>query len=199
MQTEQALTEIQPLTLHFAPISNKVSDTEFFEFCRLNRDLRIELTSKGDLIIMPPAGGKTGRINFNLSVHFGAWVEADGTGIGFDSSTGFTLPNGAKRSPDVAWVRRSRWEALTEEEQEKFPPLSPDFVVEIRSRSDAINILQAKMEEYIANGAQLGWLIASGARILVTLLYAMKRYGVKRGLASLCIGGGEASALIVER
>jgi Uma2 family endonuclease len=124
----------------------------------LNSDWRIECTSEGDLIIMPPTGGWTGRRNFTLTGLFSRWVEADGTGIGFDSSTGFTLPNGAKRSPDLAWVRRSRWEALTREEQEEFPPICPDFVAELRSRSDALATLQAKMQEYIANGAQLGWL-----------------------------------------
>ncbi|MBI1987511.1 MAG: Uma2 family endonuclease [Nitrospinae bacterium] len=136
-----------------------MSDHEFFEFCQLNRDLRIERTREGDLIIMPPTGGKTGRRNFTLTGLFTAWVEADGRGIGFDSSTGFTLPNGAKRSPDLAWIERSRWVALTEEEKEGFPPLCPDFVVELRSRSDALEMLQEKMTEYIANGAQLGWLI----------------------------------------
>ncbi|MFQ5856896.1 MAG: Uma2 family endonuclease [Anaerolineae bacterium] len=153
------LTQTEPLILHFGPIAQKISNHDFFEFCQLNRDLRIELTSGGDLIIMTPTGGETGRINFTLTALFGVWVEADGTGIGFDSSTGFTLPNGAKRSPDAAWVKRSRWEALTEEERAKFPPLCPDFVVELRSRSDAIGTLKEKMEEYIANGAQLGWLI----------------------------------------
>lgn len=158
MRPAPMVTESQALILHLGPLLQKMSDHEFFEFCQLNSDWRIELTSKGDLIIMPPTGGGTGRRNFTLTVLFGRWVEADGTGIGFDSSTGFTLPNGAKRSPDVAWVQRSRWEALTQEEQEEFPPICPDFVVELRSRSDALATLQAKMQEYIANGAQLGWL-----------------------------------------
>lgn len=159
MSTEATLTEIHPLILHLGPILQKMSNHEFFEFCQLNRDWRIELTSEGDLIIMPPTGGETGRLNFTLAGIFYVWAEADGTGIGFDSSTGFTLPNGAKRSPDLAWVKRSRWEALTEEEREEFPPLCPDFVVEIRSRSDVLGVLREKMEEYLANGAQLGWLI----------------------------------------
>ncbi|MBI1929279.1 Uma2 family endonuclease [Candidatus Poribacteria bacterium] len=136
-----------------------MSDDDFFEFCQLNRDLRIELTSEGDLIIMPPTGGETGKRNFTLTGLFSPWVEANGTGIGFDSSTGFTLPNGAKRSPDLAWIKRSRWETLTEEERKKFPPLCPDFVVELRSWTDALDKLQEKMGEYIANGALLGWLI----------------------------------------
>ena len=159
MSAASLLTETQPLILHLGPLLRKMSDHEFFEFCQLNQDLRIERTSEGDLIIMPPTGGETGRHNFILTVIFGEWVARDGTGIGFDSSTGFTLPNGAKRSPDLAWVKRARWESLTEAEQEEFPPLCPDFVVELRSRSDALETLQAKMQEYLTNGAQLGWLL----------------------------------------
>ena len=159
MSTDVRFAEPQPVILHLGPILQKVSDQEFFEFCQLNPDWRIERTSEGELVVMPPTGGRTGRRNFTLVGAFGVWVEADGTGIGFDSSTGFTLPNGAKRSPDLAWVKRARWEALTAEEQEEFPPLCPDFVVELRSRSDTLGTLQEKMEEYIANGAQLGWLI----------------------------------------
>jgi len=151
--------EPRPIVLDFGPILQKMSNHEFFEFCQRNRDWRIERTSAGELIIMPPTGGKTGQINFNLNVDFGVWVKTDGTGIGFDSSTGFTLPNGAERSPDLSWVRRSRWEALSEEERTEFPPLCPDFAVEIRSASDRLSALQAKMCEYIDNGVQLGWLL----------------------------------------
>jgi Uma2 family endonuclease len=136
-----------------------MSDRDFFEFCRLNQDLRFERTDEGDLIIMPPTGGETGRRNFILTGLFNAWADKDGTGVGFDSSTGFALPNGAKRSPDLAWVKRSRWEALTEREREEFPPLCPDFVVELRSSSDRLDALQSKMREYLDNGARLGWLI----------------------------------------
>lgn len=159
MSIDPLLTETQPLVLRFGPTLQKMSDREFFDFCQLNQDWRIEQTSEGDLIIMPPTGGETGRRNFSLSVSFGAWAEKDGSGISFDSSTGFTLPNGAKRSPDLAWVKRARWEALSAEAREVFPPLCPDFMVELRSRSDALGPLQAKMEEYIENGASLGWLI----------------------------------------
>ena len=147
------------LVMDFSPLTTKVSDEQFAELCRRNPDLRIERTSEGDLIIMPPTGGKTGARNFYLTGKFSAWVEKDGTGRGFDSSTEFTLPNGAKRSPDVSWIRNERWRALSNEEQEEFPPLCPDFVVELRSRSDRLKELQLKMEEYIANGAGLGWLI----------------------------------------
>jgi len=147
------------LVMDFSPLTTKVSDEQFTELCRRNPDLRIELTSEGDLIIMPPTGGKTGARNFYLTGKFSVWVEKDATGRGFDSSTEFTLPNGAKRSPDVSWVRLERWNALSDEEQEEFPPLCPDFVIELRSRSDRLKELQQKMEEYMANGAELGWLI----------------------------------------
>jgi len=147
------------LVLHFSPLLKKLNEQEFYEFCVLNKDLRLELTDEGDLIIMSPTGGKTGIRNFALIVAFGNWVNKDGSGKGFDSSTVFSLPNGAKRSPDLAWVRNERWESLKEEEQERFPPLCPDFVVELRSPSDSLRYLKGKMGEYIRNGAQLGWLI----------------------------------------
>jgi Uma2 family endonuclease len=147
------------LVLHFGPVLNRITDKEFYEFCQLNKDWRFERTHEGDLIIMPPTGGKTGNRNFNLIGSFGNWVESNGTGKGFDSSTGFTLPNRATRSPDLAWVKLSRWNTLTDKEQEEFPPLCPDFVVELRSLSDSLDTLKAKMQEYLDNGAQLGWLI----------------------------------------
>jgi Uma2 family endonuclease len=158
MSKTLVFVEIPPLVLRLAPVI-EVSDQQFFELCQLNRDLRIECTSQGDLVIMPPTGGETGRMNFELTGLFSGWVHADGTGVGFDSSTGFTLPNGAKRSPDLAWVKRERWEALTAEQRRQFPPLCPDFVLELRSPSDALAYVQAKMQEYLDNGAQLGWLI----------------------------------------
>lgn len=137
----------------------KVSDDEFTELCRLNPELQIERTSEGELVIMAPTGGKTGRRNLKLIVSFGVWAEMDGTGQSFDSSTLFSLPNGARRSPDLSWIRNERWNALTLEQQEQFPPLCPDFVVELRSRTDSLAELKTKMEEYIANGAILGWLV----------------------------------------
>jgi len=149
----------QPLVVNFGPFVKTMNDEDFTKLCQLNRDLRIERTGEGDLIIIPPTGGETGRRSFSLTVLFGEWVERDGTGIGFDSSTGFTLPSGAKRSPDLAWVRRSRWERLSAAEREGFPPLCPDFVAELRSPSDELNVLQEKVREYMASGAQLAWLI----------------------------------------
>lgn len=136
-----------------------VSDEALAEFCRINRDLRIERTPQGELVIMSPTGGETGRRNFTLIVRFGEWVQRDGTGIGFDSSTGFLLENGAERSPDVAWIRNERWEALMLDQRARFVPLCPDFVVELRSPSDSLDSLQQKMSEYLECGAALGWLI----------------------------------------
>jgi Uma2 family endonuclease len=141
-----------------------MSDDEFFAFCQRNGDWRLERSASGDLIIMPPTGGHSGRRNFSLIVQFGQWSKADGTGIGFDSSTGFHLPNGADRSPDVSWVRRERWDALTEKERDEFPPIAPDFVVELRSKSDSIEDLDAKMREYVENGVGLGWLLDPSTR-----------------------------------
>jgi Uma2 family endonuclease len=147
------------LVLHLGPVVQRMSDDEFFQFCMLHPDLRIERTSEGDLIIMPPTGGETGHRNFELTALFANWVHNDGTGLGFDSSTVFKLPSGANRSPDVAWIRQERWEALSPNERKKFPPLCPDFVLELRSENDRLSRLQHKMQEYIDNGAQLGWLI----------------------------------------
>jgi Uma2 family endonuclease len=158
MSKTLTFVEIPPVVLRLAPVID-MSDEQFFELCHLNRDLRLERTSQGDLVIMPPTGSETGRMNFKLTQVFGNWVDVDGTGVGFDSSTGFTLPNGAKRSPDLAWVKRSRWEALTPEQRKVFAPLCPDFVLELRSPSDALEYVQAKMQEYLDNGAQLGLLI----------------------------------------
>ncbi len=159
MSTATFVTEVEPLVLHFQPILKKLSDEEFYEFCRANDQWRIERTAEGDIIIMAPTGGKTGILNSKLNARLVVWSEADDRGQVFDSSTIFVLPSGAQRSPDAAWIRNERWQALTQEQQEKFPPLCPDFVVELRSRTDSLKTLQAKMQEYIDNGAQLGWLI----------------------------------------
>lgn len=148
-----------PFVFHLGALSKKFDDADFHQLCQANQDLRIERTSDGDIIILPPTGGETGRRNFHLVGVFHAWAKEDGNGVGFDSSTVFSLPNGAKRSPDLAWVTLPRWNALTADQQRGFPPLCPDFVVELRSHTDSLSTLQDKMQEYITNGAQLGWLI----------------------------------------
>lgn len=152
-----------PVVLHLGPLS-RMTDADFFRFCQLNRDWRIERTSDGDLIVMPPASSDTGHRNFSLTGQLAAWSRTDGTGLGFDSSAGFRLPNGATRSPDAAWIKRDRWDALSDDEKRAFAPLTPDFVVELRSRTDSLDVLRAKMREYIENGARLGWLIDPMAR-----------------------------------
>lgn len=146
------------LTVSLRPTID-LTDDQFYELCRNNPDIRFEQTAKGELIIMPPTGGETGNRNFSLTVQLGVWVEEDGTGLGFDSSTAFKFPNGATRSPDAAWIRRDRWETLTAQEKERFPPIAPDFVVELRSRTDTLEDVQQKMQEYLTNGVRLGWLL----------------------------------------
>jgi Uma2 family endonuclease len=147
-------------------LQRPLDDDELFGFCSANRELRIVRSADGELLIMPPSGGRTGIRNLSLSAQFGVWVEQDGSGVGFDSSTGFVLPNGAERSPDAAWVSSERWEALTDEQKERFVPLCPDFVVELRSRTDDVSELCDKMSEYISCGARLGWLIDPKDRVV---------------------------------
>ncbi len=148
-----------PLLLQLPP-SMQITDEQFFEFCQVNRDLRIERNKLGEISIMPPTGSETGNRNFNIAVQLGVWAEQDGTGIFFDSSTGFKLSTGAERSPDASWIKLERWNTLSSEQQQKFAPLSPDFVIELRSPSDNLQPLKDKMEEYMREpGIQLGWLI----------------------------------------
>ena len=161
MQVETAFVDSSflPIVLDFRTVLGKISDDEFENFCRHNPDVEIELTKEGELVIMPPTGGETGIRNFTLIGYFFNWLEKDKSGVGFDSSTVFVLSNGAKRSPDLAWATNENWNALNADEKRKFPPLCPDFVVELRSPSDSLVNLQNKMMEYIENGASLGWLI----------------------------------------
>ncbi len=148
-----------PLVLQI-PQSMHLTDEQFFEFCQINRDLRIERNKFGEISIMSPTGGTTGNRNFDIIGELYIWTKQDGTGICFDSSTGFKLSTGADRSPDVSWMKLERWNSLSEKQQEKFVPIFPDFVVELRSPSDNLRPLQEKMEEYMREpGVQLGWLI----------------------------------------
>ncbi|ACK64367.1 protein of unknown function DUF820 [Rippkaea orientalis PCC 8801] len=150
--------EISPVVLQMLP-AVEMTDKQFFEFCQLNRNYCIERSAKGELIIMSPTGSETGHSNAKLTQQLGNWTDEDGTGIDFDSSTGFKLPNGANRSPDAAWMKRKKWESIPPEKRSGFAPVCPDFVVEIRSATDNLQTLQDKLEEYIQNGALLGWLI----------------------------------------
>ena len=136
-----------------------LTDEQFFQLCQNNSDLRFELASTGELIIMPPTGSETGNRNAELTYQLRAWSRQNQLGKSFDSSSGFKLPNGAKRSPDASWVKMEQWNTLTQTEKEGFAPICPDFVVELMSSSDSIEKTRAKMKEYIENGARLGWLI----------------------------------------
>ena len=137
----------------------EISDDQFFALCHINRDLRLERTAEGDIIIMPPTGFTTGSRNAEINRQFGNWAKQDGRGVAGDSSTGFKLPNGAERSPDAAWVLRSRLSELTLEQKQKFLPLAPDFAIELKSPTDVFEDVQEKMDEYIQHGVRLGWLI----------------------------------------
>jgi len=151
------------LVLRLRPVI-ELSGEQLLELSSLNDDLRLELTAEGELIVMTPAGGESSRRNLELTVQLGIWTRRDGTGVAFDSSGGFILPNGAIRSPDASWVERSRYEALTPEQREKYLPLCPEFVIELRSPSDRLVTLQEKMVEYVENGARLGLLLDPARR-----------------------------------
>ena len=149
---------MEALTVDFKPILD-LTDEQFYQLCQTNKDLRFERNATGELIIMPPVGGESSNRNASLTSQVWIWNEQNQLGIVFDSSGGFKLPNGADRFPDVSWVKLSRWNALTTEQQTKFLPLSPDFVIELLSPSDSLKVTQKKMEEYRENGVGLGWLI----------------------------------------
>lgn len=136
-----------------------ITNEQFYRLCQVNQDWQIERTAKGELVIMPPVGGISGNREADFIIDLGLWNRQTGLGKVFSSSTIFRLPNGGDRSPDAAWVSLDRWEALTQEEQEKFPPLCPDFVIQLRSRSDDLSTLQEKMQEYLDSGLRLGWLV----------------------------------------
>jgi len=158
------LNPYEAIEVDFGKFLKPMNDDEFFDFCQRHKDLRIEMNEDGEIIIMPPTGSETGIKNFKLTTKFGNWVEKDGSGEGFDSSTGFVLPNGAKRSPDLSWIKSEKWNAIPKAKRKKFAPVCPDFVVELRSETDSLEKMQTKMEEYIENGASLGWLIDAGER-----------------------------------
>jgi len=148
---------VTALTLNLSPIVD-LTDAQFYRLCQANRDVRFERTAEGHLIVMPPTGWDTGERNLDIEGQLWMWNRQTQLGTAFNSSTGFTLPNGAIRSPDAAWVKRERMEAI-KPDPGKFLPLAPDFVVELRSPSDNLKLLQQKMQEYLDNGVRLGWLI----------------------------------------
>jgi len=149
---------MESLTLNIPPEVN-LTDEQFYQLCIANEPWQLELTQTGELTIMPPTGGESGIRNSDINIELGVWNRQTKLGKVFDSSTEFKLPSGAYRCPDAAWVKLARWEALSKEEKKRFPPLCPDFVIELRSETDSLEKLRAKMREYQNNGALLGWLI----------------------------------------
>ena len=152
-----------PLVLRLRPVLD-LTDDQLLQLSALNRELRIERTAEGDLLLMPPAGGESSASNAQVTIQLGVWANHDGAGTTFDSSAGFVLPNGALRSPDASWMLDSRLKQFSREQRKKFIPACPDFVLELRSPSDTLADLHAKLREYIANGARLGWLLDPEAR-----------------------------------
>ncbi|MBV8268235.1 MAG: Uma2 family endonuclease [Planctomycetaceae bacterium] len=169
--------------LQFSPRA-PLTDRLFLRLCGANPDLCLERTALGELLIMPPSGSGSGGRNLRIAQQLANWVDASGLGVGFDSSAGFALPDGAIRSPDACWVARDRWDALTPDEQEGFAPLCPDCVIELRSPADPLKSLREKMREYRAQGARLGWLI-DPRRKVVEVYRPRCRVEVLRSPASL--------------
>ncbi|MEG4984156.1 Uma2 family endonuclease [Microcoleus sp. BR0-C5] len=146
------------VTINFNSIA-QITDDQFYQLCRENPDVKFERNAKGEIIVMPPTGGETGNYKFEIATDFGIWNRQTKLGICFDSSTCFKLPCGANRSPDVSWIKKERWDALTPEQKQKFPPIAPDFVLELMSPTDSLKDTQDKMQEYMNNHVKLGWLI----------------------------------------
>jgi Uma2 family endonuclease len=151
-------TAMTAYTINLNPVLD-ISDEQFYQLCRTNPELKFERSPTKELIIMSPTGGETGSHNAEISADFVIWNRQTKLGKVFDSSTCFRLPGGGDRSPDVAWIKQTRWDSLTPEQKEKFPPIAPDFVLELTSPTDSLKEAQAKMREYRASGVKLGWLI----------------------------------------
>lgn len=161
---DQEIGRMTTLTINLNPFV--VTDDQFYKLCQANPELRLERKASGEVVIMSPTGGETGIRNFRLSGQLWNWQEQHQAGQAFDSSTGFKLPNGATRSPDLSWISQQRWDALPAKQKRGFVPLCPDFVVELRSPTDDIEDTRAKMQEYLDNGARLGWLIDPETRTI---------------------------------
>ena len=151
------------ITVNFNSII-EIGDEQFYQLCISNPDTKFERNANGEIVIMPPTGGETGRRNASLIGRFIIWNEQTKLGEVFDSSTGYALPNDANRSPDVSWIKQERWDSLTPEQKQKFIPLAPDFALELMSPSDYLSDVRAKMKEYLDNGVRLGWLINPQAK-----------------------------------
>lgn len=153
------------ITINFNPII-KLTEDQFYDLCRANPDIKFERNAKGELVIVPPTGGETGKCNAEITIDFGIWNRQAKLGVVFDSSTCFHFPNNADLSPDVAWIKQERWDALTQKQKEKFPPIAPDFVLELMSPTDRLKETQDKLQEYMNNGVKLGWLINRKTRLV---------------------------------
>ncbi len=149
---------MEPLVIDVSELG-ELTDETLFRLCAANRDIQIERTKEGELIVMSPTGGGTGHRNSAIAYYLESWNRTAKMGIVFDSSTGFTLKNKAMRAPDASWVTKVRWEQLSDKERKKFPPICPDFLIELMSESDRLGVVQDKMEEWMDNGCRLSWLI----------------------------------------
>ena len=146
-------------TINIEALANPITERQFEQLCAQNQDTKFEMTSQGKLIVMSPTGSESGRQNADLLTQISIWNRQTKLGVVFDSSTGFTLPNGAKRSPDVSWIEISRWNKLTQKQKRGFAPIAPDFTLELLSPNDRLQDTQGKMEEYLECGVKMGWLI----------------------------------------
>lgn len=153
------------VTLNLQPII-EMSEDQFYQLCRANPDVKFERNAKGELIVVSPTGGETGQCNSEINADFVIWNRQTKLGKVFDSSTCFKLPNGANRSPDVAWIKQERWDTLNSNQKEKFPPIAPDFVLELMSPTDNLKVTREKMQEYMDNQIKLGWLINPKTRLV---------------------------------
>ena len=181
---------VEGMTFPFTvPQGFRITPEQFEQLAEVEQLARLELTASGELIVMSPTGGTAGKKNFNLYIDFGIWNRRIKLGEAFDSSTIFTLPNGARRSPDVSWIKLERWNELTQAQQDGFPPITPDFVIELVSPSDLTNQryedLQNKMQEYLDNGVKLGWLIEPSAKT-VEIYRAGEQVEILNNPRSLC-------------
>lgn len=182
-----------PVRLRF---ERPMTDEDLLRFCAANETMRVEREANGELIVMSPSGSGTGRTNSELNFQLALWARGAGTGTTFDSNAGFTLPDGSVRSPDAAWVAWSRWNALSEEQREGFAPLCPEFVIELRSPSDALDELRAKMEMWIANGAELAWLLDPASKV-VEIYRAGRAVEVQQG-HSAAYGEGPVGGFVLD-
>ncbi len=164
-----------------------LTDDQFFQLCAENKMIRFERDKHRNIIIMAPTGSMGGNRNMRIAVKLGMWNEQNKLGYCFDSNSGFTLPDHSVFAPDASWIVKERWEAITDEEKEKFAPICPDFVIEIRSKSDSINLLKSKMDDWMSNGCRLAWMIDPFAR--TTVVYRPNAEPVLHPFTDILSGG----------